>query len=242
MRAGYIKELFLIINMKNKSIITLEDFPKTQTFIYLEENYKNKLLNNAIKKAGSQRLLANRLIQNIQDLKLKQTYISYWLKNKNLRLDIIYWLFNYINQDLDKSQIKGIKGPSTTKIIANPKLSIYLTPELANILAKFHCDGCIRPINGGTTEYVNKLSILINEFQNNISKIFGQVPFNIYKNKQGIFRIRIPLFIGRILYYKFQMNRMRVPDLIKQSNKTIKSAYLRGVFDDEVQLMKNKDK
>ena len=216
------------------NINLLNEIKSTKLYLYLEEDYKNLLIASAIKKAGSQSLLARKLKSYFKSPNLSQANISFFIKKKTLRLDFIISLCKYLKIKLDKSKIKGIKGESTTQLILNPKLNIKLTPELASLLANLYCDGCIEFRNGFITKYTNNNEELISHFKRNFNQAFGFITFQSNFNKLNqVWNVRIPCFIGKFLFYKFNIYNNKVPIQIKKASLKIKSAYLRAVFDDE---------
>jgi hypothetical protein len=218
-----------------KKTLTLEDFPKEKTFICLKNELNKKLVKKAIKKAGSQRLLANKIKQNLNFPKIKQTTISLWLRNSFLRLDLVEWLNDYINLSLDlETETKQIKGESTSRPIDNTILFVEMSESLAIILANLYCDGTSSDKDGHTTNYYNQNENLLNNFRIHLKKVFGKVVLLEYCNEATkVKHINIPHFIGRLLYKKFKLYSHRVPEKIKTSEENVKSAYLRTVFDDE---------
>src|SRR3989344_3931834 len=205
--------------------ITLQDFNQKEIFIHLEKDYKSNLLNKAIAQSGSQRLLADKLKKQIEDLDIRQSSISSWTRRKSLRLDILNLLCQYTQIPFNQSKILGVKGRTTTKLIKKFNLNINLTKELANLVAKFYCDGSIIPKNSRMSTYNNKSIMLINEFKKNIRKVFGKVPFKTYKNKEtAVYSITIPHFLGKILYKKFRLDLDKIPKQIISTDKKIKAS------------------
>ena len=226
------KKLWRLIKMNNESNIqiSLNDFESHNIFVLLESYYKKNLLTTAINRAGSQSKLANTINHNIT-YDVKQSDISRFMFQKNLRLDLVYWLSEFTNIKFDNSKILGFKGTKTSEMIYHPNLSIPLSKELAQILANLYCDGSIEESNCYVSTYCNSYRALIERFKNNFRECFGQIDF--YERSTSVIDIRIPCFIGRLLCQKFKINDDRVPTQIINSSAEIKSAYLQAVFDDE---------
>lgn len=223
-----------------KPINLLEEFELKTIYLYLDEDYKRKLLDNAIRKSGSQSLLAKDLQPRIKNKKIMQSVIANWFLQKNLRLDELNGICTHLGAEVDKSKIKGIKGETTTQLIKNPNLEIPLTRELSALLANFYCDGCIEYKNGFISQYTNQSKELLRKFKFNFRKTFGEV--NFPSNTSGpnkITTLRIPCFIGKFLFYKFDIYNNYIPKEIKNAPKEIKSAYVRAVFDDEGSIHKD---
>lgn len=159
-----------------KPALLLSDFPPTKTYLFLKENYNQKLLQNATDKAGSQSLLARQMCPHFSSLKIKQATISMRSASNFLRLDIIQWLINYTHISLNiDSSIFQLKGETTSRPIQNPSFPILFTPEFAALLANLYCDGHSNDQNSRTTEYYNQSPILISQFNRNILNIFGNM-------------------------------------------------------------------
>ena len=228
-------------NYDNKlEYIYLSDFPINKTFVYLENSLKNKLLENSIKKAESQRMLANLINLSLNYPKIRQSIISEWLKKDFIRLDIIFFLNKYteLNIDLDNN-IKMLKGQSTSRQIINPKFPICINEELVSILANLYCDGTTSDLDSHTTEYFNQEYTLISKIKNNFDKVFGEVNITErYIEDTRIHNIRIPHYLGRLFCKKFDLIEDNVPKVIKNSQPKIQGQYLRAVFDDEGTISK----
>ena len=89
---------------KNKlsNVISLNDFKPNELFILLDRNYKQSLLNNSIRKAGSQHKLALLIKKKIKYPKIKQSTVSFLLKKKTLRFDLVLFLCRYSNIKFDE--------------------------------------------------------------------------------------------------------------------------------------------
>jgi len=159
-----------------------------------------------------------------------------FVHRKNLRLDLVYWFCEFTDVEFDNNQILGIKGVQTSRMIYAPELKIYLSQELAQILANLYCDGCIDKTNCYTATYFNGYYELISRFKNNFIKTFGKI--DLYEGKTSVNTVNLPAFIGKLLYYKFDLFKDRVPFQIMNSSEKFKSAYLQAVFDDEGSIHK----
>ena len=218
--------------------IELKDFPRKETYVYLDRKYKNFLLDNSIKKIGSQRLLAKCLKSSLNWRKINQTTISLWTKSNNLRLDVIYELCKILKIKLNWRKINGLKGAGTSIIVLNLKLPIYLNEPLAGLLANLYCDGSIDKNNSFTGEYVNTCKELREQLKKYFLDSIGKPAYFYekeykFKHKQGVGKVRIPSFIVKILYKKFKLYKDKIPKQIFNSNNKIKSFYLKSIFNDE---------
>ena len=89
---------------ENNICISLNDFESQAIFVTLKQDYKKNLFTNAIIKAGSQGKLSTILKIDGNYPKMKQSTVSFLLKKRTLRLDLVYFLCNYVNIKFDKSQ------------------------------------------------------------------------------------------------------------------------------------------
>ncbi len=221
--------------------ITINDFSPERTYINLKNNLNNILLEKAIRKAGSQGILAKLLKSKLNYPELRQSTISIWLRRKFLRLDFLTWLIQYTEFNVNlQNEIDQIKGEATSKPLRNVRFPILLTTELVTILANLYCDGFCSNLNSHSSGYVNKNKVLLSKFKDSITSVFGYT--KLYERKSsssGVTSIRIPSYLGRLLYNKFGLDKDNVPDLIKDCSEEIKGAYLRAVFDDEGTISKN---
>jgi len=216
---------------KSNIQISLDDFKSEDIFIFLKRDYKDNLLKKAVFKAGSQSKLAKLLKENINYPKLKQPNISSFIHKRNLRLDIFYLLCEFTDIKFDNKKILGIKGLQTSKMIYNPKIRIVLSKKLVQVLANLYCDGSIEKNNCYVSTYINGCNELIDRFKNNFISCFGNI--ELYERNSHIKNVRIPCFIGKMLYNKFKLYKDNIPFQIINSSKEIKAKYLQAVFDDE---------
>lgn len=225
----------------NNPVITINDFSPERTYISLKNNLNNILLEKAIRKAGSQGLLVKLLKSKLDYPELRQSTISIWLRRKFLRLDFLTWLIQYTEFNVNlQNEIGQIKGEVTSKPLKNIRFPILLTPALATILANLYCDGFCSDLNGHSSGYVNKNEVLLSKFKESITSVFGDI--RLYERKSsssGVTSIRIPSYLGRLIYNKFGLGKDNVPRLIKDCSEEIKGAYLRAVFDDEGTISKH---
>jgi len=221
---------------KNGSTISLDDYKADETFVLLNKEYKDFLLEEALHKAGSQSKLATLIKNSLDYPKMRQSTVSFLVKKETLRLDLVQYLCEFTNSELSHNKIEGIKGAGTSVLVYNPKLNICLSKELAQILANLYCDGSIEKDNCYVSTYMNGCKELIERFKNNFRKCFGTI--DLYERQTNVSNVRIPCFIGKRLYTKFELDKDKVPKQIKEAPEDIKGAYLQAVFDDEGSIHK----
>ncbi len=181
-------------------IITLQDFPKERTFISLKKGSNQRLISLAIQKASSQRLLANQIKLNLNFPKIKQATISGWLRRDFLRLDLVVWLIDYKNLNIKlERKIEKLKGEATSRPINNIILPVYMSENLAGILANIYCDGTTSDRNSATTQYFNQNEMLLTNFKNSLRKIFGKIEISEFYNKETkVICLNVPHFFRKI--------------------------------------------
>ena len=152
---------------------------------------------------------------------------------KDLNLDLITLSQNLISL---KSGFRNSGGGGISNPIF-PHFPIYMSEQLANIISHILCDGCLS-INQKSEinlAYYNQSKTLRENFKTDIKEIFGDIHFGEGINKTTNF-VRLPTPIGLILLTKiktFNSKDCQIPQLIWESNQSVKISFLRTIFDDE---------
>lgn len=227
--------------------VNLWDLHHDKVYIKLNIDFHKGFFDKAIRYAGSQSKLAKLLSDSgadfSNDLKIDQQRISFWTNNYMcLRLDVVFYLADLLNVDREviQNNVISLKGVGTSLPIKKPKLPFSLTPEMSNIIGKFICDGCILNSNHHyTSTYNNICQELIEEFIQEIKFTFGETKVDC-PVVDGVTRARVTGFIGYVItnFFDFENGR-KIPEIIKSSDKEVKAAFLRAVFDDEGTIHKN---
>ena len=221
--------------------IDLFDLPSDKIYIQLEDGFHKNLFKMAITKAGSQSKLAEILKRSeekfAKDLKyIRQQEVSKWYNNYNfLRLEVANFLIKFVGlpeQDL-RTNLKAIKGMTTSSPILNPKFPFTLDYEMSQLLGKICGDGCVQDFNSYSVDYVNKCEELLDEFKRLIIIKIGNTKFHEIENN-GVTVISVTGLVGYIFttFFDFVHSR-RVPNYILNGNEEVKRGFLRAIFDDE---------
>jgi len=126
------------------------------------------------------------------------------------------------------------------------KLPLNVDVIVANLVGHLFGDGHIDA--SGRVSYVNKNKKLIKNFQSKMKQKFNVNPATIRNKGKDDNSVEIRycspigdlfLILGCIMGRKIQ-KKFDVPNWIMKSNKEIKSAYLRALFDDESTVSKGK--
>jgi len=125
-------------------------------------------------------------------------------------------------------------------MLANTRLPIYITPQLASLTGHVFGDG---HVSKERFKYVNQRKELVEEVENYTKLIFGHDGRRFFYN--GCYGIEFPGVIGRLLSFigvplgRRTTQEFQVPTWIKNGTKEIKSAFLRALFDDEGSIINN---
>ncbi len=207
-------------------LVKLEDLPDKIRF-RLDENFRKRIFDLAIKKTGSSGHLSNKLGCHPDTLfKLK-----FFIKQSTLKL-----LLDLTNITLKEAESNIIEIGSKTKDKIKISLPIHATPELASLVAHSMGDGCI---TNKHFSYFNLKRELIDDIILSIKVAFSTDTKPSEYEKYGGWEIEYPVNIGRLLLLvgaplsKKVYNPFRVPKWIMKGSKEIKSSFLRALFDDE---------
>lgn len=206
----------------------------------LKGNLLKELINLGIEKAGN--------LNKFSKL-IGMCYTDFWfvLKNqaklvsiKKLRLLASYLGINY---DYFNNKISEIRKGEIVSI-KNPKFPFNLaTRGGATLLGNITSDGCIyidKKARGvKRTKYSAGTREELENFINNIDKVFGKVHFQKEEARNSVYLKIGSSIIGECLCKvgapignKAEIN-CGVPWLIKEGSEDLKIAYLRTIFDDE---------
>ena len=238
--------------------IHIWNFNPNLTFIGLKENFRKTLFKELKNMHNSIGELLNSLNKSAKKYKIKRNYntghLSSWIKgskkdrDKIKNINIPLWLLMEISKMLSESKKKDNKimreieknieyytGTGKSHNINNPKLPLYLTPEMVSVIFHFMGDGHI-----GRKKVVSSYRQMNNEGLNNFLKklqnIFGD--FDYPKKEFNNGRLNIPKIITEFYLYYFKLPSTRtfdsyVPDHIKAYKKQFLFAGLASFIIDE---------
>jgi len=206
----------------------------------LKENLLRDLINLGVKKVGSLNQLSKSIKMSNGQLwfalnKPPKLVSVKKLKRLALYLGIKYDYFNNKISEIRKGKTASIK---------NPKFPFNLaTKEGAALLGNIVSDGCIyidkKARNIMRTKYSAGIQEELENFVNNINKVFGKVHFQQEEARNSVY-LKIGSSViaeclcraGAPVGNKAEIN-CEVPWLIKMGSENLKIAYLRAIFDDE---------
>ena len=233
--------------------IHIWEFPPNRTYIFLKDDFRIKLLSDAIGKIGLEKLAET--LNEKSDLYGQKTHfhhghICVWRKGgkkrgNNLRpVNIPIWVLieiskiispnNYLNilSKIEKN-IVLYRGLGKAKSVYNVKLPILLTPETISIIFHLSGDGHV-----GTGEDISHYRQVNKEglecFIQKLRNIFGDFDLTIREGS----KVTIPRIITDFYLHYFKLNTLgwdiaRIPDKIKNMNKEFLLAGLTSFIIDE---------
>ncbi len=215
-------------------LIKIEDLLTKDIFLRLNSDTKRDI-NQTIRKDLEQgnrvdRKRKFRLMRNFAD--------SVFTRGDNVRA-----LVSWSEMPLDRVQ-KGVeavrRGSSGYNKPVEIKLPVNPTSALALLVAKSMGDGGIS--SDWRFSYDNNQLELINEVVDSVSKAIGKTNYKLYLRKRGscaCYELKFSSTLGYLLNMVGSPKGIKVnsdfgvPQWIKSGTAGIKSAFLRGIFDDE---------
>ncbi len=230
--------------MKNYKEIHIWEFNPTLTFIGLKEDFRKVLFSELRNTHNSVKDLLKNLNKSAKKYKIKRNYktghLSSWIKSykkdrgKIKNINIPLWLLIEISKILSESRKKDNKimkeieenieyytGTGRSHPIKNPKLPLYLTPEMVSVIFHFVGDGHIgRKKVVSSYRQMNKIGL--NNFLKKLKNIFGD--FNYPKQEFNNGRLNIPKTITEFYLHYFKLPSTRtfdsyIPNHIKSYKK-----------------------
>jgi intein/homing endonuclease len=220
-----------------KKLIGLEDLPKNFK-VSLEDSFRKKLFEKAVKNAGGFIKLAKLLKVDWSSLsKIRRGYRL--LKNRKspayMRITLLKRLIKLTK--LSTSSIeKNIVGVLTNKAVAYTKLPIFASEELASIIGNAFGDGYV---SNQKFKYVNKRKELVIKVKENMRNVFGVNDREFYIKNKKCYGIEFPEVVGKLLIMVGAPNGRKtiqktiIPAWIKRGDSGIKSNFLKTLFDDD---------
>lgn len=211
--------------MKNYEKIHVWDFHPTLTFIGLKEDFRKDLFKELKNNYKSIKDLLKNLNKSAIKYRIKRNYnaahIYSWIKGykkdrgKIKNINIPLWLLieiskilsgnnkkdNKVMRKIEKNIECYTKSGKSNKI-SNPKLPLYLTPEMFSIIFHFMGDGHIGRKNVASSyRQMNKIGL--NNFLEKLKNVFGD--FNYSKGEFNNGRLNIPKIITDFYLHYFKL-------------------------------------
>ncbi len=242
--------------MKNYKEIHIWNFPPILTFVRLKEEFRLNFFSKLKQKCGSSTNLLKYINKSGNKYGIKRKYntghLSYWktgkksdrgkTRNINVPLWVLIETSRIISNKDDKRILRKIEknidyytGTGKSHPIFNPKLPLYLTPEMVSIIFHFVGDGHIgRKKVASSYRQMNKIGL--NNFLIKLKNIFGD--FNYPKKEFENGRLNIPKIITEFYKYYFKLPNTNtfeayLPNNIKNLGKDFLIAGLISFIVDE---------
>ncbi len=238
--------------------IHIWEFPKMITFIRLKEEFRRELFRKLREKSISTANLLKQINESAKRYNIRREYntghLSSWIKGykkdrgKIRNINIPLWVLIEISKELSKDKkannkvmieieknIEYYTGLGKSNPILNPKLPLYLTPEMVSVIFHFMGDGHI-----GKTEEVSSYKQInkegLNNFLKKLQNTFGD--FNYPKKEFEKGRLNVPKIITEFYldYFKLPCTNTfeaYVPENIKKLKKEFLLAGLISFIIDE---------
>ncbi len=211
--------------MKKYKNIHIWEFPKNLTFIRLNEEFRKDLFTKLKLKMSSTKEILNHINKNSFKYKIKRRYntghISSWIKGykkdrgKIKNVNIPLWLLIEISKNLSESNsnknkmmieieenIEYYTGTGKSHPILNPKLPLFLTPEMVSVIFHFMGDGHIgRKKVVSSYRQMNKEGL--NNFLKKLNNVFGDFGYPKKEFENG--RLNVPKIITEFYNYYFKL-------------------------------------
>ena len=250
------KNVYLI--MKKYKEIHIWEFPVKLTFIRLKKEFRLKLFNELKKQSSSIKSLLNQINKSATKYGIKRKYntghLSSWIKGEKYdkgkikNINVPLWVLiessrilshnkrinNNIMIEIEKD-MEYYTGTGKSNPILNPKLPIYLTPELISVIFHFMGDGHIgRKTVVSSYRQMNKEGL--NNFLRKLQNIFGD--FDYPKKEFNNGRLNVPKIITEFYVHYFNLPNTDtfeayLPENIKKLEKEFLLAGLISFIVDE---------
>ena len=219
----------------NKIKINLEDLPD-KVYVKLEKEFRERFFLELIECVGGKLLLAKMLGFKKSDSITVYQKAKYWCPLSLIKeISFILCKGRSWFNEIEKHIIEIRYGYRRAKGIKNPQFSFVLSNELGCLIGHLLGDG---GIGMGSSVYVpfytNNSLTLLEEFKICLT-LFGHVPCVRFKHHNAG-HIVFPSILGVFLFQifgNFIKQEKIVPNVVLNSDKSCKLAFLRALFDDE---------
>ncbi|MFH1978430.1 MAG: hypothetical protein ABIJ92_03830 [Candidatus Aenigmatarchaeota archaeon] len=218
--------------MGNKKILlSLDDLLTSDLYFNISKRGRREIIKTS-----------NNTLPSIGNRKRKPILTLLFRLNKNMfmRGDNLRFLLDEFNLSVRKFEANIVSIKRGNSGYNNPveiKLPLKPTPELSLLISKCLGDGSV--CSDWRFVYSNVEKRLINEVIECSRKCIGKSVYKVYFRRNRIYEIKFPSVLGFLLVLMGASrglkvkNRFRVPEWIMSGNKEIKSAFIKGIYDDE---------
>ena len=244
--------------MKEYKEIHIWDFPPTETYVRLKDDFRCSFFKYMIKNSGSWQ----KFVDDINKVKLRYKInrgcsrlgLSKWIKGKffykgklkkiNLPLWLLICCFDTLPDDKREAMKSNVEANieyyscwGKSNPVLNPKLPFYLTPELVSVAFHFLGDGHIGKSGNGVSSSYRQMNVKgLDNFLLKLRNIFGDFEYSKKEYADG--RLNIPKVITNFYVYYFGLDKTDtftgyVPSSIKNLEKEFLVAGLAAFIVDE---------
>jgi len=218
----------------NKNLVELKDLMIHPFCICLTKEYRNFLISKGLKSKGNLKVIAKEIGCHVDTLKNFKKYDKVSTSAKYLMK-----LLNLLDVPISEAEmhVYSIKrGCSNREVKIN--LPIKATPKLSLLIAKTCGDGSV--LSDWRFHYTNNQLNLIEEVIDAVNSSIGQTRHTLHRREsRRVYEIKFSPVVGYILHFLgspkgYKLNQESfIPSWIINGSLEIKSAFLRGLFDDE---------
>ncbi len=222
--------------MKFNQKIHLKDFPEDKIVVFLEDEFREELIDNAIKSFSRKRLAEHLNIRKLDTItrwkKAKIKRSKNWITPQGIPLNKLKTLLKLLNVDLNNIEkyVTAYKSRGKSLLIKNPNLPVKESPKLFRIIAHMMGDGSAEESNVNYFKNFDKL--LLNEFMNDVRNVFGNVELSLNKDNI-VFPISIRHILSKVYNINFGTFNADIPKRLFELPPKYAGAFIQGFFDDE---------
>jgi len=222
--------------MNSKNEIHLKDFPENKLVIFLEDCFRIKFIDDAIKKYGRKELAKYLNIKKLDTItrwkKAKIIRGKKWITPQGIPLDKLKILSDLVNINLGdiEKYVITYKSKGKSLLIENPNLPIAESPELFRIIAHMIGDGSANDTN--VSYFKNFDKSVYSEFVSDMKMVFGGIELSLNEDNV-VFPIAITHILSEFYKIKFGTFNASVPKELFKLPVEYAAAFIQGFFDDE---------
>lgn len=216
--------------------IHLKDFPGDRIVIFLEDNFREHLINTAVKLFGRKDLAKRLGVKKLDTItRWKQAEIKRaknWITPQGIPLDKFKILSKLLGIYLDQAEkyVTAYKSKGKSLLINNPNLPIRESPELFRIMAHMMGDGSANKNN--VNYFKNFDKSIYDEFANDLRYVFGNLELSLNKDNI-VFPISITHILSKFYNINFGTFNAEIPKKLLELSSQCAGAFIQGFFDDE---------
>lgn len=226
----------------NKTKIGIDELP-SNFYVYLEEDFRKKLFDQAIYVSGDKKALAKLLevcVDTITILRKGKYFGKREFDKAFMNIQFLRKMLKLTNISVSEaeSSVISLKGKSGRVFYMN--LPIPIDENLASLLGHSFGDGGLD--QDFAFKYVNKEPRLLQEVQAAVKNVFGDFEIKARLKTGGgepRYEYKYPAVIGHILHVlgapvgSKVKQEMNIPEWLFSNSKAVRTSFIRSVYDDE---------